>query len=145
MPLALLAPLVVAGVAIVILAVHFSGGSRTKRFDGRSSVLAAFGDFLRSQGMPEHDPQWLAIAEDGVTAFVETRDRELALLRAHGKQPTVRIISAGEIRFVDQSKDKFTVTFKLRDWTWPKIVASFDDRGVASYATELLERRAQAA
>jgi len=138
MPLWILTLLVLAGVGLVIVAVLYSGGRRSLPISGRPDVLESLRVFMAGAGVDRVDLAWCGLAEGGMLAFFELRDGTFGLVRARGKRRSVRVISQGEVREAVLSRDGFTLTFKLADWTWPQIAASFEDVGVATYARDRL-------
>ncbi|MEM1376512.1 MAG: hypothetical protein AAGG69_03900 [Pseudomonadota bacterium] len=84
---------VVAGVALVIALVHFTGGSRIRRFRDEDEALLAF-----QKTYPDLTVEQVDLAQGGRDAIVLIAESGLfAHLKMMGAKPVVRLLSDAEI------------------------------------------------
>ncbi|MEM9010307.1 MAG: hypothetical protein AAGE18_03715 [Pseudomonadota bacterium] len=123
MPLELLAPLVVLGVAIVVLAVHVSGGSRPLSLATEAAVRAAWAEAEPDRPLSEVLP-----CPDGRAAVVIDGAGVPALLWTLGADPVVRELHPGVLRAVEERRE--AIRLYLDDFAAPVVEIGVPDTAV---------------
>ncbi len=100
-PVSLLVPLI--GIALILLAVWFTGGARRARLD-RALVLARLGEDL-----PDFIAVEIAIDADAAAALALGADGMLVLVFAAGDKVVVRALEPGELRRVKVAGDRLEI------------------------------------
>lgn len=126
MSLVLLASIVVVGIAVVVLAVHYTGGSRTGQFETVFDAIAAFRgehpetEVLDGRLTQGRDAAFLQLATPGRVGFVTVFGQHF-LTREIGASDLVASVRA----------DHAAIVVAPRDFTWKGGRYVFDDTGVA--------------
>lgn len=127
MSLTLLASIVVIGIAVVVLAVHYTGGSRAGQFETAFDAIAAFrGDYpeaevLDSRLTQRRDAAFLRLAEPERVGFVQV----------FGQHFLARVIGPSDLA-ASVTADHAAITVAPRDFTWKGGRYVFDDTAVAA-------------
>jgi hypothetical protein len=127
MSLVLLASIVVVGIAVVVLAVHYTGGSRTGQFETVFDAIAAYrGDHPETEVLDGRltqgrDAAFLLLAMPGRVGFVTV----------FGQHFLTREICASDLS-TSVTTDHAAIVVTPRDFTWKGGRYAFTDTAVAS-------------
>lgn len=132
MPLEYLAIMVVAGLALVIGAVHFSGLSRPAFIAGADQARARF-----LVDYPDEQPGDIVVSKDGKAAFIALAGGRTGLVHAIGDRFLTRILERRAVRSVQRGSDG-VLTLRLDDFTLPAEQARFSDAADAAKVTDWL-------
>lgn len=116
MPLEYLALLVAVSLALVIAAVHFTGGRRAGRLDAGQARE------IWSSEMQEEAPPTAVLSDDRKTAFLVGQEGRAGVVRQMGAHHVVRLIEPQTVAGVDV--DGEDVIVYLRDTTLRRVKAS---------------------
>jgi hypothetical protein len=119
MPLEILAVMVVAGLALVIGAVHFSGMSRPARIGDAEVARARF-----LVDYPGEQTGEIAVSDDGRAAFIALGGGRTGLVHAIGARYVTRILQPQAVRAVN-CDGSGGLALRLRDFTLPAEHAKF--------------------
>lgn len=125
MSFALLVILVVAGIAVIVLAVHLTGGSRNALLRDAAHARSRF-----AEDFPDAAVAGVHLCTSGEAAFLELRDGRLGIVQSLGDRFLTRILRRAEILEVDPVDD-VTFSVRFRDFTWPRAVFRFADSASA--------------
>ncbi|MCO6385669.1 hypothetical protein [Aliihoeflea sp. 40Bstr573] len=127
MSLALLASIVVLGIAVVVFAVHFTGGSRAAHFETVFDAIAAYrGDHPQTDVLDGR----LTRGRDAAFLRLATPDR-VGFVAVFGQHFLTREIGAPDLS-ASVATDHAAIIVSLRDFTWKGGRYIFDDTAVAS-------------
>lgn len=112
MSLTLLVIIVAVGIALVVMAVHVTGGSARAVLDGDSAMRRFADDF------PELRIRAVRITHDCHTAFLQLEDDRVGIVQAVGGKFLTRIVAAGDLAGVPRATDT-AIAVRFRDLTWP--------------------------
>lgn len=121
MPLELLGLLVAVSLAIVIAAVHLTGGRRTGALDDET-VRAIWQREWQEEAAGE-----VIVADDRKTAFLLEEGGGVGVVRQMGAHHIARRIEAGTVARTTESAQK--VRMQLRDTTLPRLRVSIANDG----------------
>lgn len=120
MPLEILGPMVVVGIALVVLLVHFSGLSRQNKL--ASGQLA---EDIYLANFPNARPESTFLSKDGGSALVKVSARRLGLVVAFGDRFVTRSVSIADLSLTpDRSKQ--SISLNLDDFTLPSADFQFE-------------------
>jgi hypothetical protein len=132
MPLEILAIMVVAGLSLVICAVHFSGMSRPARIASEESARARF-----LIDYPDEEIGEIAISDDGKAAFIALAGGRTGLVHAIGARYITRILQPQSLREV-RCDESGGLALRLRDFTLPAEHAHFTSASEAAKVSRWL-------
>ena len=132
MPLEILAIMVVAGLSLVIGAVHFSGMSRPARIVDSQAARARF-----LIDYPDEEIGEIAISDDGKAAFIALGGGRTGLVHAIGARYVTRILQPQVLREV-RCDESGGLALRLRDFTLPAEHARFTRAGEAAKVSRWL-------
>jgi hypothetical protein len=132
MPLEILAIMVVAGLSLVIGAVHFSGMSRPARIGDAEAARARF--LLDYPG--EHTGE-VAISDDGRVAFIALDGGRTGLVHAIGARFVTRILQPLSVKEV-RCDESGGLALRLTDFTLPAERAHFTSASEAAKVSRWL-------
>ncbi len=127
MSLVLLASIVVVGIAVVVLAVHYSGGSRSGQFETVFDAIAAYrGDYSETKVLDgrltqTRDVAFLRLSTPGRVGYVQI----------FGQHFLTREIGASDLA-ASVVADHAAINLSPRDFTWRGGRYVFDDTAVAA-------------
>ena len=125
MSLLLLGPLVVAGIALVVAAVHFTGGSKVATIRDPAHALSLFlTDF------PNEKPGAPELTSEGHSAFMSLTGDRTGIVQSFGDGFFTRVIAASDIAQIRLSRPG-VVTIRFRDFTWTGGNFHFDQPATA--------------
>lgn len=130
MPLEILAIMVVAGLSLVIAAVHFSGLSHVARFDGDDQAINRF-----NEDYPDEKVCSVFIAAGNKTAFLELADGRTGLVQAVGDRFLTRVINRAAVAEAKADRNGWFY-LRLNDFSLPRLRAEF----AAPHHAEMLRR-----
>lgn len=113
MSLVVLAAFVVAGIGLVVAAVHLTGGSAVIGLDDDAAAVARF-----AQDFPEQHIGAVCRTRDGRTAFLRLDSGRVGIVQAVGGKFLTRIVSAAGVNGAPRARGA-QVTIRFRDFTWP--------------------------
>ncbi|WP_421849160.1 hypothetical protein [Oricola sp.] len=132
MSLPVLVLVVVAGITLIILAVHLSGGTKTSEFDAASVAIERFAvDFPETETVKCH------LTRDRHDAILELADGHIGLVHAVGSNALTRFVAAGEMSAWQSADNASSVEIRTGDLTWPRAQFHFDDAGEAAVVSGL--------
>lgn len=112
MALPLLAAIVIVGIAAVVLAVHFTGGSRKAQIasddEARRIFRLDYPDVLTAD---------VAVTKDGQSAFLALPGGDMGVVHVHGDGYLTRRFSRTDVGGA-ALKEPATVWLRFRDFTW---------------------------
>jgi hypothetical protein len=125
MPLEILAIMVVAGLALAIGAVHFSGVSRAAQLESRDQALARF-----AEDYPDAAPTGCIMTSDRRAAFLMLEPGRVGMVAAFGAKFITRIVGEAELKKLDEDRPGQLV-MRFRDFTYPAGRYRFDNEDEA--------------
>lgn len=129
MNLLLLATVVAAGISLVVLVVHMTGGTRRASFADAKAAAERFAiDF------PDLRPSSVYLTQDGTCAFLELPNSRVGVVHAVGDRFLTRLIARSDLSGSPRAS-AHTVSLRLRDFTWKGGEFVFADV-VTAYAVE---------
>lgn len=131
MNLALLATVVAAGIALVVIVVHLTGGSKRAVLVDARMAKSRF-----AQDFPNLVIDSVYVTQDGLTAFLGLRIGRVGVVQSMGDRFFTRLVGAGDLAGAPRSSAQ-TLTMQFRDFTWRGGAFAFDDVATA-YAVEAL-------
>ena len=133
MPLHILALLVIVGLAAIISAIHFSGGSRAVAPMTAEQAMQRFCEDHQMTHMTE-----CILAEDGRSAIVfSDLAQEVGLVLQLGDKLVTRKLSADLLSQVDDSPDGLAL--KLNDFTLPTVLVRLSSAAAKEKCLKLFE------
>jgi hypothetical protein len=112
MSLSILAPLVVIGIAVIVLAVHWSGGSQPLRLCSGDEAIGHF----RSE-YPEIEIDEVVLCKDGTGAFMLLECGQIGLVQPFGHRHVVRLLGPRDLRAVRrEGKDSLVIHSGALAW-----------------------------
>lgn len=132
MSLPLLVAIVVIGISVGVLAVHFTGGSKiaTLADDGHAARLL-LADF------PNERPGQAHLTQDLQSAFMQLPGGRVGIVQAFGDGFFTRIITAGDIASL-RVRDPAILSIRFRDFTWTGGNFHFAERAVVDTFASIL-------
>lgn len=132
MSLPLLVAIVVIGISVGVLAVHFTGGSKIATLvDGEHAARLLLADF------PKEKPGKAHLTEDRQSAFMTLPNGRVGIVQAFGDGFFTRIITAGDIASL-RLRDPATLSVRFRDFTWTGGHFHFGERPVVESFASIL-------
>ena len=125
MSLPVLVALVVVGIALSVLAVHFTGGSKIATLAGVDQALSRFAD-----DFPDEKVATVRLTADARTAFLDLGQERCGIVHSVGDCFLTRIVTPHDIRTLDLD-EAGAITLKLADFTWKGGRFAFADRADA--------------
>lgn len=133
MPLHILALLVIVGLAAIISAIHFSGGSR--------AVAPMTADQAMMRFCQDHQMTRITncvLADDGKSAIVTSdRAQEVGLVLQLGDKLVTRRLSADLLAAVDDTPEGLAL--KLKDFTLPTVLVRLSSAAAKAKCLQLFE------
>jgi hypothetical protein len=130
MPLSVLVAIVVVGIALTVLAVHFTGGSEVARLaDADEAVRRFLIDF------PAEKIDSVHLTADKGTAFLPLHGKGFGVVHAVGGNFLTRVIMRANVASLSLEEGNI-LSLRLRDFTWKGGEFSFaDPRSAAEIAS----------
>ena len=128
MSLPLLVVIVVAGIAAIVAAVHFTGGSAPVRLAGEAEAIAAF-----TRDYPDHVPREAILTASGDAALILLGEGALGLVSMFGSNSLTRLVGAGDLATAPVLSET-RLSLRLRDVTLPHLDLEFADAATADAA-----------
>jgi hypothetical protein len=125
MSLPVLVALVVVGIALSVLAVHFTGGSRIATLAGADQALSRFAD-----DFPDERAEAVRLTTDGRTAFLDLGHGRSGIVHSVGDCFLTRIVTPHDIRALDLDETG-AISLSLADFTWKGGRFAFADKADA--------------
>lgn len=113
MSLPVLVAIVAVGIALVVVAVHFTGGTRRAVLNLESDARRRFAD-----DFPDEQVVAVRLTAARGSAFLKLRDRRTGIVQAVGGRFLTRIVTPAEVVNISRP-DPATISLRLRDFTWP--------------------------
>ncbi len=132
MPLSVLVTVVICGIALVVLTVHLTGGSRVAHIESDKKAVDRF-----TKDYPEAEPVRCIISVNRRDAVVELADGHVGLVHAIGSHFLTRFVASDEISARLHQSRKCTVDLLIHDLTWPRAQMTFGDDETAQYVANL--------
>lgn len=112
MSLPLLVAIVAVGITLIVVAVHFTGGSKPAVIadadHARSLLLADF---------PNEQTTRVELTADQRSAFIGLTGDRVGIVQSFGDGFFTRIVSAGDVATI-KLREPATVSIRFRDFTW---------------------------
>lgn len=125
MSLPVLVALVVVGIALSVLAVHFTGGSKIATLAGADQALSRFAD-----DFPDEKAGAVRLTADSRTAFLDLGQGRCGIVHSVGDCFLTRIVTPHDVPAVDVD-EAGAITLKLADFTWKGGRFAFTDKADA--------------
>lgn len=126
MSLVVLAAFVVAGIGLVVAAVHLTGGSSVATLADDAAARTRF-----AQDFPDLRASEVYLSQDRRSAFLGLGDGRVGVVQAVGGKFLTRIATAGSVACKPRAKGT-QVTIRFRDFTWPGGTFTFERNEDAS-------------
>lgn len=125
MPLTVLVAVVTGGVALIVLLVHLTGGSKGAEIESEETAFARF-----AIDYPEAKPVRCIVSSDRRDAVLELADGHVGLVHAIGSKYLTRLVNRGEMA-ARPGADSAGVDLSTGDITWPRAKMHFADSATA--------------
>ncbi|NGN44416.1 hypothetical protein G6N74_25415 [Mesorhizobium sp. CGMCC 1.15528] len=112
MSLPVLVAIVVVGIALCVLAVHLTGGSKGSSITAADDAKRRFGE-----DFPEEAVWTVRLTADGKTAFLELDGDRTGIVQTFGDKFLTRIITQSDVVSLT-SPDPECLSIRLKDFTW---------------------------
>ncbi len=132
MPLEILVPMIVAGLALVGLLLRLLGLSKTVRLNGPGQAEAAL-----LADHPDVAVEQAVLDRQGRAALFRLAGGGLALVVAFGDRLVTRVLREGDIAAVEEMQEA-SLLVRLRDFTLPRVRLAAGDREQAARAAHWL-------
>ena len=132
MPLTVLVAVVAGGIALVVLAVHLSGGSRVAEIADADAALDRF-----RMDYPEVEALRCILSSDRRDAVLELADGHVGLVHAIGSKYLTRFVTRGEMAAVASAAEAGGVDLDTGDITWPRAHMRFADSETARTVADM--------
>lgn len=126
MPLPVLVAVVAGGIALVVLLVHLTGGSRMAVIEGEEQARDRF-----AIDYPEAETTRCILSADRRDAVLELADGHVGLVHAIGSNYLTRFVTRGEMAAHVGDADTGVVNLLTHDLTWPRAHMTFEDNDMA--------------
>lgn len=113
MSLPVLVAMVAIGIALIIAAVHFTGGTKAAVLESEADARRRFAD-----DFPDEQIEDVRLTQAKGSAFLRLRDGRAGVVQAIGGRFLTRIVMPAELVKVSRP-DPATVSVRFRDFTWP--------------------------
>ena len=133
MSLPVLVALVTVGIALSVLAVHFTGGSKIATLANAAQALSRFAD-----DFPDEKVTTVRLTADGRTAFLDLGQERCGIVHSVGDCFLTRIVTPHDIRTLDLD-EAGAISLKLADFTWKGGRFAFADKADARAVAAALE------
>lgn len=134
MTLPVLVAVVVAGVSLIVLAVHLSGGTR--------SATLASEDEATNRFLIDYPDARIArcdLSADGGIAVLALEDGTIGLVHPVGSHYLTRHVSPGGFSARIDEANPTSVRLKTGDLTWPRAILNFEDAATAKRVAALFD------
>lgn len=125
MSLPVLVALVVVGIALSVLAVHFTGGSKIATLAGVDQALSRFAD-----DFPDEKVATVRLTADARTAFLDLGPARIGIVHSVGDCFLTRIVTPHDVLALDVD-EAGAIALKLADFTWKGGRFAFADKADA--------------
>lgn len=132
MPLPILVAVVAGGIALIVLAVHLTGGSRPAEIAGETEATDRF-----AVDYPEAVVLRCILSADRRDAVLEIADGHAGLVHAIGSKYLTRFVGRGEMTARRSEAEPGAVDLDTRDITWPRARLRFSDAATAEAVAAL--------
>lgn len=132
MSLIFLVILVATGIAVIVLAVHLTGGSAGAVLADAAQARARF-----AQDHADATVNRLHLCTDGRAAFLELEDGRTGIVQALGGRFLTRIVTARDVADIVCEGDA-TISVRFRDFTWRGGAFAFGDPAAAKRIADRL-------
>ncbi|MCI5073779.1 hypothetical protein [Oricola sp.] len=122
MPLPVLVAVVASGIAVIVLVVHLTGGSRVAEIADERAALERF-----AIDYPDVDVTRCILSQDRCDAVLELDDGHVGLVHAIGSKYLTRFVNRGEMSATTSSSEAGAVELNTGDITWPRARLHFAD------------------
>lgn len=122
MSLSVLVVVVFAGISLVVLAVHFSGGSKTARIESKQTAIDRLADDYEEETAEE-----VHVTRDGRTAFLLLNSGMTGIVHGVGDMFLTRCLAPSEVGRIERTSDGM-LYLELNDLAWPGGTFEFTDR-----------------
>lgn len=132
MSLSVLVALVVVGIALSVLAVHFTGGSKIATLAGADQALSRFAD-----DFPDEKVTAVRLTADSRTAFLDVGQGRIGIVHSVGDCFLTRIVTPHDIQALNVD-EAGAIALKLTDFTWKGGRFAFADKADARAVAAVL-------
>lgn len=137
MSLPLLASIVVIGIAIVVFAVHRTGGSKVAMLADADEARRRF-----AEDYPDVPTGNVLLTENGQAAFIDLGEGKTGIVKSIGGRFLTRIVVSADVEAIRQENEN-DLKIRFRDFTWRGGEFVFAEPGDARKVTAMLRRGAQ--
>ncbi len=139
MSLTVLVAMVIAGVSLVVFAVHWSGGSARALIGSEQIAVDRLADDFEEELVRK-----VHITGDARSAFLLLDSGLIGIVHSVGDMYLTRCLQPSDIKRVERSHEK-RFELELRDFTWTGGSFDFEDQKACSEAFERLQELANLA
>jgi hypothetical protein len=132
MSLPVLVALVVIGIALSVLAVHFTGGSKIATLAGPHQALSRFAD-----DFPDEKAAAVRLTADSRTAFLDLGPARIGIVHSVGDCFLTRIVTPHDVLALDVD-EAGAIALRLADFTWKGGRFAFTDKADAKAVAAVL-------
>jgi len=132
MSLPVLVAIVVVGIALCVLAVHLTGGSKEAAISAADDAIRRFGE-----DFPDETIWTVRLTADGRTAFLELDGDRTGIVQTFGDKFLTRIITQSDVASLT-APDPMSLSIRLRDFTWAGGDFTFSDQADAAAVRNVL-------
>ncbi|MEP9371640.1 hypothetical protein [Mesorhizobium sp. KR1-2] len=133
MSLPVLVAIVVVGISLCVVAVHFTGGSKWATLDGADDALRHF-----QQDFPDEAVRKVRLTADRRTAFMELDGGRSGIVQTFGDRFLTRIVTPPDVVSASLAEPS-VVSIRFRDFTWAGGRFAFADARDASAVLKAIE------
>jgi hypothetical protein len=126
LPLPVLVAVVAGGIALVVLLVHLTGGSRMAVIEGEEQARDRF-----AVDYPEAETTRCILSADCRDAVLQLADGHVGLVHAIGSNYLTRLVTCGEMAAHVGEAETGVVDLLTHDLTWPRAQMTFEDNKTA--------------
>ncbi|UVK36584.1 hypothetical protein LHFGNBLO_003519 [Mesorhizobium sp. AR10] len=132
MSLPVLIAIVVFGIALSVLAVHFTGGSKTATLGSADQALSRF-----ANDFPDELATAVRLTVDSRTAFLDLGRGRTGIVHSVGDCFLTRIVTPADVVALNVD-DAGTLSLRFADFTWKGGRFTFADEADAGFVTAAL-------
>lgn len=133
MSLPLLVAIVVIGISLTVLAVHFTGGSKVASIDDADLARGIF-----ARDFPDERPHSVVLTGDRQSAFLSLPGGRTGIVQSFGDGYFTRVAVPGDVAALAM-RQPATVSIRFRDFTWTGGHFAFADAAAAAAVAQALD------
>lgn len=132
MSLPVLVAIVVVGITLCVVAVHFTGGSRQAALEAAEDAARRFGE-----DFPDEVIRTVRLTSDKRTAFLELDGNRTGIVQTIGDRFLTRVVTPQDMSA--ETVEPGILSIRFNDFTWPGGRFAFADADAAGAVIHLLQ------